>query len=332
MNREPGDYPDPEETARRAAAYVRFTDAICSIGVRDRNGESILMRTIPAEVGNYMCFVRERHPGRKPWDVEKPQEPVSRMKAAVILCGSGRGDGSEIHESVSVLVHLSRLEFAYECFAPDRPQRDVVNHATGEVVPGEVRSCLVEAARISRGQITPLSKLKAEGFDALVIPGGFGAAKNLCTFAADGPWCTVDPDVERVIREFHAARKPIGLCCIAPVLAAKVLGRTAGGPGVNVALGPYGPVYEAVTEWGSGGMNCAVDVALVDPQQRIVTTPAYMFADAKPAEVFAGIGEMIEHVVDMARTAPSKPRKGNDSPKPQADVPSGGKGRSGRKP
>jgi enhancing lycopene biosynthesis protein 2 len=284
---------------------VRFTDAIRSTADRDRNGERIVITTIPAEVGTYMCYRRERNLGRNPWDQDKPTEPVKKLKAAVVLCGSGRGDGSEIHESVSVLVHLSRLGFAYECFAPDRPQRDVVNHATGEVVPDEKRSCMVEAARISRGQITPLSKLKATGFDALVIPGGFGAAKNLCTFAADGPRCTVDPDVERVIREFHAARKPIGLCCIAPVIAAKVLGRTAGGPGVNVTLGPHGPASKAVTEWGSGALVCPVDVALVDPEQRVVTTPAYMYDHATPAEVFTGIGEMIEHVVDLVRTSQS---------------------------
>jgi hypothetical protein len=136
---------------------VRFTDAIRSTADRDRNGERIVITTIPAEVGTYMCYRRERNLGRNPWDQDKPTEPVKKLKAAVVLCGSGRGDGSEIHESVSVLVHLSRLGFAYECFAPDRPQRDVVNHATGEVVPDEKRSCMVEAARISRGQITPLS-------------------------------------------------------------------------------------------------------------------------------------------------------------------------------
>jgi enhancing lycopene biosynthesis protein 2 len=222
------------------------------------------------------------------------------MKAAVILCGCGRGDGSEIHESVSVLIHLSRLGIAYECFAPDRPQRDVVNHATGQTVPGEQRSCLVEAARISRGQITPLQKLRAAGFDALFIPGGFGAAKNLCTFAVDGAACSVDPDVQRVIREFHSDGKPIGLCCIAPVIAAKVLGRAAGGPGVTVTLGEEGPASQAVRGWGAEHAVAPVDGDLVDHQRRVVTTPAYMYAHATPAEVFSGIGRMVEHVHELA--------------------------------
>ena len=47
----------------------------------------------------------------------------------------------------------------------------------GVVVLG--RNVLVESARIARGNISPLSTLSATSYDAVVFPGGFGAAKNL---------------------------------------------------------------------------------------------------------------------------------------------------------
>src|SRR5438105_3624402 len=128
---------------------------------------------------------------------------------AVVLAGCGRGDGSEIHEAVSCLIHLARLGAAYRCFAPDALQADVVNHATGKSVPGEKRNQMVEAARIARGEIAPLSTLDPAAFDAVVFPGGFGAAKNLCTFAKDGENCTVIPDVERVVKGFDKAVKQV---------------------------------------------------------------------------------------------------------------------------
>ncbi len=217
---------------------------------------------------------------------------------AVVLCGSGRADGSEIHESVSVLVHLARLGAAYRCFAPDAWQADVINHATGQTAAGERRNCLVEAARISRGEISPLATLSAGDFDGVIFPGGLGAAKNLCTFARDGAEATVIPDVERVIRAFHAARKPIGLCCIAPVLAARVLGTGSGGPGCTVTLGDGDGIEGAVQGWGSTHARRGVEEACFDEANLIFTSPAYMHADATPHQIFVGIGKMVEGVVD----------------------------------
>lgn len=219
-------------------------------------------------------------------------------KIAVVLAGSGRGDGSEIHESVSVLVHLSRHGVDYTCFAPDLPQADVVNHATGQPT-GETRNQLVESARIARGDIAPLARLDVDAFDAVVFPGGFGAAKNLCTFAKDGENCAVVPDVARVIKGFHAAGKPIGLCCIAPVLAARVLGTKMGGPGCMVTIGTDEGTASAIAKMGSTNVGKGVTEAVTDPKNRIVTTPAYM-CDAKPHEVFEGIGKMVDQVVKLA--------------------------------
>src|SRR5690348_13256416 len=120
---------------------------------------------------------------------------------AVIMSGCGKYDGSEIQEAVSILIHLSRNAIPYRCFAPDVPQVDVINHATGKPAPsGQTRNMLVESARISRGEITPLSKLDPTEFGALVLPGGFGAAKNLCNFASAGAECEVAPDVANVLK------------------------------------------------------------------------------------------------------------------------------------
>jgi enhancing lycopene biosynthesis protein 2 len=219
-------------------------------------------------------------------------------KVAVILAGSGRADGSEIHESVSVLIHLSRLGADYACFAPDLPQPEVVDHLTGKPAPGEKRNMLVEAARIARGDISPLSTLDVDAFDAVILPGGFGAAKNLCTFAKDGPSCTVLPDVERLLKGFHGRRKPIGLCCIAPVIAAKVFGRAAGGSGCAVTIGDDAATAKAIEKMGSTNIPKRVTESYTDEPNRIVTTPAYM-CDAKPHEVFEGIGRLVERLVEM---------------------------------
>ncbi|MGD9688757.1 MAG: isoprenoid biosynthesis glyoxalase ElbB [Phycisphaerales bacterium] len=217
-------------------------------------------------------------------------------RVAVVLCGCGRADGSEIHESVSVLMHLSRLGAEYRCFAPDANQAEVINHVTGKPM-GQTRNCLVESARISRGEISPLSALEAEGFDAVFFPGGFGAAKNLCTFAKDGANMAVNADVERVIKAFHGAGKPIGLCCIAPVLAARVLGRTAGARGCEVTIGDDAGVSEAIAAWGSKNVVKPVDEAVVCAESNVVTTPAYMYGEATPHEVFTGIGRMVEETL-----------------------------------
>lgn len=223
---------------------------------------------------------------------------MAAKRIAVVLAGSGRGDGSEIQESVSVLVHLSRHGVEYRCFAPDLPQAEVINHATGQPV-NETRNQMVEAARISRGEITPLDRLDVDSFDAVIFPGGFGAAKNLCTFAKDGAECAVVPDVARVIKGFHAAGKPIGLCCIAPVLAARVLGSKLGGPGCQVTIGSDEGASAAISKMGSTNIAKTVTQTHTDTTNKLVTTPAYM-CDARPHEVFEGIGKMVDHVMSLA--------------------------------
>lgn len=216
-------------------------------------------------------------------------------KVAVVLSGCGVFDGSEIHEAVSVLVHLSRMGARAECFAPDT-QLDEVDHLTGKPT-GQKRGVLRESARIARGKIKPLKELQPGAFDAVVFPGGFGAAKNLCDFATKGAECSVNPEVERVVQGFYEEGKPIALCCIAPVIAAKVLGRAAGGMGCAVTIGHDAETAAAVRAMGATNIEHDVTAVHVDEENNIITTPAYM-CEAPIHEVYAGIGRMIEQTLE----------------------------------
>ncbi|XP_023213737.1 ES1 protein homolog, mitochondrial-like [Centruroides sculpturatus] len=218
-------------------------------------------------------------------------------KVAVVLSGNGVFDGSEIHESSAVLSHLTRGKAEPLIYAPDVNQFHVVNHCVGEPNTADTRNVLVESARIARGKIKALSELKASDHDAIVFPGGFGAAKNLSTFAVDGANCKVIPEVARVIKEFHASKKPLAFCCIAPTLAARVLGK------VEITLGqdkddgsgkwPYCGAVEAVKSWGAIHHNTNVDGVIVDKNNLVVTTPAFMYDTPNFHEIYDGVGKMI---------------------------------------
>lgn len=235
--------------------------------------------------------------------VQTLRNMASKTKVAVVLSGSGVYDGSEIHEASAVLVHLSRGDADVSIYAPDVDQMHVIDHTKGAPMEGQIRNVLVESARIARGKISPLSALNAEGHDAVVFPGGFGAAKNLSSFAVDGANCTVNNDVERVLKEFHKAKKPIGFSCISPVLAAKVL------PGCEVTVGqdkeeggkyPYAGTAGAIQEMGGKHVNKNVNEIHVDETNQIVTTPAFM-CETKVHEIHDGIGKMIEAVLKLAK-------------------------------
>src|SRR5512133_2943461 len=157
-------------------------------------------------------------------------------KIGVILSGCGVNDGSEIHEAVITLLAIDRAGAEAICMAPDIEQMQVVNHLTGTPVAGEKRNVLVESARIARGKIRNLKEVKGNEIDALILPGGFGAAKNLCDFALKGAACAVNPEVERLLREVHQAGKPIGALCIAPALVARILGKEQ--PTVTIGTDP----------------------------------------------------------------------------------------------
>lgn len=212
-------------------------------------------------------------------------------KAAVVLSGCGFLDGAEITEAVSVLIALAQRGIEYRCFAPD-VSFEVVDHTTCEP-SGESRNVLTESARIARGEVEALRHLKAEDFDTVIFPGGFGAAKHLCTFANKGPDCDVHREAKRVLEGFHEAGKPIGLACIAPALGAKVLGSK----GINVTIGNDKGTADAIRKTGATHTDCDVTSIVVDEPNNVVTTPAYMYGDATPAQVFEGISKMIEWIV-----------------------------------
>ncbi len=217
-------------------------------------------------------------------------------RVAIILSGCGVFDGAEIHEAVSVLIHLTRRGAEWKCFAPDRPIPQVIDHLTGEPAAGDSRNMLREAARIARGgeNIAALPSLKADEFDALVIPGGFGAAKNLSDFATKGAQFASLPEVETAIRAFHEAGKPVAACCIAPPLLAKAIGG-----GVKVTVGEPGGPADAINAVGGQHVERPVTEACVDEANRVVTAPAYMYGDASAYEVFTGIGEMIDATLSL---------------------------------
>ncbi|MFI3261446.1 MAG: isoprenoid biosynthesis glyoxalase ElbB [Rikenellaceae bacterium] len=214
-------------------------------------------------------------------------------KAAVILAGCGAKDGSEIHESTLALYALAKEGFEYSIFAPDRTQYDVVNTITEEA-DNTPRNLMTEAARIARGIISPISELNPTDFDMLVIPGGFGMAKNIFTLAYEGLDFTVDSEVEALINTFHTSGKPIGAMCISPAMIAKVLG----GFQVKVTLGADSDLSTGLAaKTGAIIVSCDRDGAIVDVKNKVVTTPAYMYGDSTIASIGLGAEKMIKELV-----------------------------------
>lgn len=219
-------------------------------------------------------------------------------KVGVILSGCGFKDGSEIHESVLALLALDRAGAEARCFAPDVPQAQVVDHARGAPSPGEKRNVLSESARIARGKIEDVRKARAKDLDALVMPGGFGAALNLSDFASKGAQADVNPDVARLLREMHAAGKPIGAICIAPAVVARVLGTAH----PTLTIGNDRGTASALEACGAVHQDCPVEGFVVDRKNRIVTTPAYMYG-ASIAKVAQGVERCVQEVLSLAREA-----------------------------
>lgn len=207
-------------------------------------------------------------------------------KFAVVLAGCGVYDGSEIHEATLALLAIKQAGADYQCFAPDIEQHHVINHLTGEEMP-EKRNVLVESARIARGKIKPLSEYKAADFDALLFPGGFGAAKNLSTVAFDGPKAMVNKEVESAIRNAHASKKPIGAMCISPTFVAKVLGN------VNVTIGQDEGTIQAIEAMGGTHIETNHGDVVFDEENHVFTTPCYML-DASIEDIWDGANNIVD--------------------------------------
>jgi enhancing lycopene biosynthesis protein 2 len=216
-------------------------------------------------------------------------------RVGVILAGSGYLDGSEIQEATLTLLFLDKRGAKVTAMAPDVRQMHVVDHVKGEAAGSEARNVLHEAARITRGAIVDVKTVKVEDLDALIIPGGYGAAKNLCTFATEGVKLQVNPDVERLVRDMAAAGKPLGFVCIAPVIAAKVLGAKK----VKLTIGNDPATAAALNALGAVHVDTPVDQIVVDEKNRVVSTPAYMLGPTI-APVAAGIERLVGAVLEMA--------------------------------
>lgn len=226
---------------------------------------------------------------------KEPYSVGGMNRVAVILSGCGVYDGAEIHESVLTLLALDRAGASYQCFAPDVDHAHVIDHRDGSEMP-EKRNVLREAARIARGKIRPLSEAKPGDFDAVVLPGGFGAAKNLCSFAFDGENMEVLPELADFLRASQRAGLALGFACISPAIAAKLFG----GQGLSFTIGNDAGTAKTLSQWGGSHQEREVTDIVVDESLRIATTPAYMY-DARIADVAAGIEKWVQAVLRLAK-------------------------------
>lgn len=206
-----------------------------------------------------------------------------KRKVAVILAGCGNLDGSEIYETVVSLLCLDRAGVEYQCFAPDIPQKQVLNYLTQEVMPGEVRNVLVEAARLARGNIQDIQHADPAEFDAAVFPGGYGVAQNLSSFAMEGAESQLQPEVAWFAKQMAQARKPMAFLCIAPTLIPQIYDEP-----VNMTIGVDKDIAQLVEQMGAKHVPCTVRDYVVDVQHKVVSTPAFMFKTSI-SEVAAGI-------------------------------------------
>jgi enhancing lycopene biosynthesis protein 2 len=211
-------------------------------------------------------------------------------KFAVVLSGCGVFDGAEIHEATLTLLAIAQQGASYEIFAPDVDQYHVINHLTHQP-SNEKRNVLIESARIARGKINALSLFKASDFDALIFPGGFGAAKNLSTVAFQGADAKVNPDVEKAVKAMHAAGKPIGALCIAPAVIAKILGN------VEVTIGDDPGTASAIEKMGGKHIKTTHGQVVVDKRNKIFTTPCYML-DASIVQIYEGAMNVVREIIN----------------------------------
>ncbi|GLR62962.1 isoprenoid biosynthesis glyoxalase ElbB [Marinospirillum insulare] len=223
-----------------------------------------------------------------------------KKKVALLIAGCGVYDGAEIYETVLTLLRLDEQDADYQFIAPDKPLDQVINHLTGEEVKDSQpegaasRNLLVEAARLARGDIIALSTANPEDYDAVILPGGFGVAKNFSTFAKEGADCSLDSNVQAFVQAFFQAEKPIGLMCITPAITAKLIK-----PGILCTVGDDAAVEGAMASMGSLHKSCSVDEIVVDNNHKVVTTPAYMLAN-RITEAKAGIFKLVDKVLELA--------------------------------
>ena len=212
-------------------------------------------------------------------------------KIAVVLSGCGVFDGAEIHEATLSMLAIAQKGCSYEIFAPDVDQHHVINHITGEEMD-ETRNVLIESSRIARGNITDLDKFNPAEFDGLLFPGGFGAAKNLSTWAFEEANATVLPGVEKAINGMVSLKKPVGALCISPVLLARILGE------VHLTIGDDEGTIDALESLGAKHVYTTHGEVVFDPEYNLVTTPCYML-DATIVQIAEGANNVVDAMIKM---------------------------------
>ncbi|MBS9922263.1 isoprenoid biosynthesis glyoxalase ElbB [Vibrio alginolyticus] len=214
-------------------------------------------------------------------------------KVAVILSGSGVYDGSEIHEAVLALYAIEKAGATWHCFAPNIDQLHVINHLTGDEMD-ETRNVLIESARIARGNIDDVAKLNVDEYDALLLPGGFGAAKNLTDFAVSGAECSINTHVAQACRAFANAKKPAGYLCISPVTIPMIYEQ-----GVKGTVGNDEAVSIAFNQMGGEHTTCPVEDIVFDEKHLVLSTPAYMLAE-NISQAASGIEKLVSKLIKIA--------------------------------
>ncbi len=219
---------------------------------------------------------------------------MSKKRIGVVLAGCGWLDGAEIHEAVCTYLALDRRGAEIVAMAPNIEQMHVVDHLAESPAEVEGRNVLVESARIARGAVTDIAEISSADLDALIVPGGFGAAKNLCNFAVAGADMEVNGHLEKLIREMHQAGKPQGFICIAPAIAARVLGADYQ---VSLTIGNDEGTAGALEAMGASHVATAPGEIHVDAKNNVVSTPAYMLGPSI-APVYEGIDALVETILE----------------------------------
>jgi enhancing lycopene biosynthesis protein 2 len=218
-------------------------------------------------------------------------------KILVVLAGCGAKDGAEIHESVLTLRAIDKAGAQYQCAAPNKNQKHVLNFIDDSVIHQE-RNIMIEAARIARGNILDLAEVSMKDYDALILPGGFGVAKNLCSFAFDGADASIEPETNRIINEAYDLKKPIGAICIAPALVALALADK--NPNIVLTLGISDEANSNLEKIGVKWQSCPTSSAICDRDNLIVSSPAYMHGNSKLSELEQGIGKCVNTVIELS--------------------------------
>ena len=225
------------------------------------------------------------------------------MKIGVLLSGNGVYDGAEIHEAVLTLLAIEEMGWESVCLSIDRPQHHVINHLTGESME-ESRNMLVEAARIARGNIQNISEIQPADIDALVIPGGFGSAKNFSSWAFEGPAGSILPEVKLLLVNLVNVGKPIVALCVSPVVVALALQGSGIQPQLSLGSTQEGSPYDitafnaGINQTGASTEEKTIREVLVDTQNRIICAPCYMM-NASLSEVRANIKQAMQALNDL---------------------------------